>query len=101
MQQRAEIKFSATEAVEVSTSAKEIECLCGTNIYGQHTSCKAGRETLQGDERKGGPSMKNAAFWDLTPCGSCKNRRFGGTYCLHHQGNKIGEIRTTLVLTTK
>jgi hypothetical protein len=23
--------------------------------------------------------MKNAAFWDVTPCGSCKNRRFGGT----------------------
>jgi hypothetical protein len=23
--------------------------------------------------------MKNAFFWDVTPCGSCKNRRFGGT----------------------
>jgi hypothetical protein len=23
--------------------------------------------------------MKNAVFWDITPCGSCKNRRFGGT----------------------
>jgi hypothetical protein len=23
--------------------------------------------------------MKNAVFWDVTPCGSCKNRRFGGT----------------------
>jgi hypothetical protein len=23
--------------------------------------------------------MKNGAFWDVTPCGSCKNRRFGGT----------------------
>jgi hypothetical protein len=22
---------------------------------------------------------KNGAFWDVTPCGSCKNRRFGGT----------------------
>jgi hypothetical protein len=22
---------------------------------------------------------KNAVFWDVTPCGSCKNRRFGGT----------------------
>jgi hypothetical protein len=28
--------------------------------------------------------MKNAVFWDVTPCGSCKNRRFGGTYPLHH-----------------
>jgi hypothetical protein len=23
--------------------------------------------------------MKNCVFWDVTPCGSCKNRRFGGT----------------------
>jgi hypothetical protein len=23
--------------------------------------------------------VKNAVFWDVTPCGSCKNRRFGGT----------------------
>jgi hypothetical protein len=29
-------------------------------------------------------TMKNAVFWDVTPCGFCKNRQFGGTYCLHH-----------------
>jgi hypothetical protein len=23
--------------------------------------------------------MKNGVFWDVTPCGSCKNRHFGGT----------------------
>jgi hypothetical protein len=22
--------------------------------------------------------MTNGVFWDVTPCGSCKNRRFGG-----------------------
>jgi hypothetical protein len=22
---------------------------------------------------------KNGVFWDVTPCGPCKNRRFGGT----------------------
>jgi hypothetical protein len=22
---------------------------------------------------------KNAVFWDVTPCSSCKSRRFGGT----------------------
>jgi hypothetical protein len=22
--------------------------------------------------------LKNGVFWDVTPCGSCKNRRFGG-----------------------
>jgi hypothetical protein len=29
--------------------------------------------------------MKNAVFWDITPCGSCKNRCFGGTYRLYLQ----------------
>jgi hypothetical protein len=33
-------------------------------------------------------TMKNAVFWDVTPCGSCKNRHFGGIYRLHHQGDK-------------
>jgi hypothetical protein len=31
-------------------------------------------------------SQKNAVFCDVTPCGCCKNRRFGGTYRLHHRG---------------
>jgi hypothetical protein len=25
------------------------------------------------------PVQKDGVFWDVTPCGSCKNRRFGGT----------------------
>jgi hypothetical protein len=33
-------------------------------------------------------TMKNALFWDVTPCGSCKNRCFGGRYCLYDQGDK-------------
>jgi hypothetical protein len=33
-------------------------------------------------------TMKNCVFWVLTPCGSCKNRRFGGTWRLLHQGDK-------------
>jgi hypothetical protein len=24
-------------------------------------------------------TMKNGVFWVVTQCGSCKNRRFGGT----------------------
>jgi hypothetical protein len=27
--------------------------------------------------------VKNAVFWDVAPCKSCVNRRFGGTYLLH------------------
>jgi hypothetical protein len=33
-------------------------------------------------------TMKNGVFWDVMPCGSCKNRRFGGTWRLLHQGDK-------------
>jgi hypothetical protein len=33
-------------------------------------------------------TMKNAVFWDVTPCGSYKNGRFGGILRLHHQGDK-------------
>jgi hypothetical protein len=24
-------------------------------------------------------TKENGVLWDVTPCGSCKNRRFGGT----------------------
>jgi hypothetical protein len=37
--------------------------------------------------------MKNVIFWDVTPCGSCKNRRFGGTYRLHQQGRMSQRAR--------
>jgi hypothetical protein len=30
-------------------------------------------------------TMKNGVFWVVTPCGSCKNRRFGGTWRLHQR----------------
>jgi hypothetical protein len=33
-------------------------------------------------------SLKNGVFWVVTPCGSCKNRSFGGTWLLLHQGDK-------------
>jgi hypothetical protein len=32
--------------------------------------------------------LKNGVFWVVTSCGSCKNRRFGGTWRLLHQGDK-------------
>jgi hypothetical protein len=32
--------------------------------------------------------MKNAVFWVVTQCGSFKNRRLGGMYCLHFQSGK-------------
>jgi hypothetical protein len=49
-------------------------------------------------------TVKNAVFWDVTPCGSCKNQCFGGTYRLHHQGDKNRRARNNvlrLLLTVK
>jgi hypothetical protein len=33
-------------------------------------------------------TMKKAVFWDVAPCSSGVNRRFGGTYRLHLQGRR-------------
>jgi hypothetical protein len=44
--------------------------------------------------------LKNVVFWDLTPCGSCKNLCFRRTYFFHHQGEKISELGKTLALTS-
>jgi hypothetical protein len=41
--------------------------------------------------------MKKSVFWNVTPCDSSRNRRFGGTYRLQHQVT-IGEIQTTLTI---
>jgi hypothetical protein len=41
-------------------------------------------------------TMKNAVFWNLAPCRSCVNRRFGGRYRLHLQGRKIRERGTSV-----
>jgi hypothetical protein len=40
--------------------------------------------------------LKNAVFWDVAPCRSCVNRRFGGTYRLHLQGRKTREWGTSV-----
>jgi hypothetical protein len=41
-------------------------------------------------------SVKNAVFWNVAPCRSCVNRRFGGTYRHHVQGRKISERGTSV-----
>jgi hypothetical protein len=41
-------------------------------------------------------TMKNAVFWDVTPCRSCVSRRFRGTYHLHLQDRKIRKRGTNV-----
>jgi hypothetical protein len=40
--------------------------------------------------------MKNGVFWDVTPCASCKNRRFGELSASFIRVTRIGELVTTL-----
>jgi hypothetical protein len=40
--------------------------------------------------------MKNVVFWDVAPCTSGVNRRFGGNYRLHLQGRKIRKRGTSV-----
>jgi hypothetical protein len=47
-------------------------------------------------------TIKYGIFWDMTSCGSCKNRSFGGAYRLHHLDDNRGaknnvSIRNTLI----
>jgi hypothetical protein len=44
--------------------------------------------------------MKNGVFWDVTPCGSCKNRRFGGLSASFARVTRIGELGTTQAATS-
>jgi hypothetical protein len=41
-------------------------------------------------------AMKNADFWNMTPCNSCKNQRFGGTFRLHHHRDRNRRARNNV-----
>jgi hypothetical protein len=41
-------------------------------------------------------TMISVAFLDGTPCGFCKNRRFGRKYHLHHQGDRKRRARNNV-----
>jgi hypothetical protein len=41
-------------------------------------------------------TMKDYILWDVAPCGSCKNQRFGRTCCHHLQGRKIPLARKSV-----
>jgi hypothetical protein len=40
--------------------------------------------------------MRNAVFWVVTPCGQYDNRRFRGTYLIHHQGERNQRARNNI-----
>jgi hypothetical protein len=44
--------------------------------------------------------MKNGVFWNVTPFGSCKNWRFGETRVSFIRVTRVGELGTTLAVTS-
>jgi hypothetical protein len=44
--------------------------------------------------------MKNVVFWDVAPCGSCRNRCFGGKYRLYNQGEENQQRSVLRLLVT-
>jgi hypothetical protein len=53
----------------------------GHKQIGQSTNPVAPRTRIRCETNSGGINYgKNGVFWDVTPCGSCKSRCFGGTW---------------------
>jgi hypothetical protein len=48
-------------------------------MYKKETQTKTNSVALVRFEFFTAVTVKNGVFWDVTPFGSCKNRRFGGT----------------------
>jgi hypothetical protein len=61
------------EDVTVDTQA----CVSNSEMC-SHVLCVKGSNNVR-FEVFTAATMKNGVFWDVTPCGSCKNRRLGGT----------------------
>jgi hypothetical protein len=59
-----------------------------TNVMTSRRMLYIGNLTITGMIINVHENLKNGVFWVVTPCGSCKNRRFGGTWRLLHQGDK-------------
>jgi hypothetical protein len=59
-----------------------------TNFTSSSVLLKVVSSVLRNAFMSAGISLKNGVFWDVTPCGSYKNRRFGGTWRLLHQSDK-------------
>jgi hypothetical protein len=70
-----------TASISYITTRVVISWIGGEKIRQDGGQC-TGRTTEEShfDSQKGQEIfLKNGIFWYVTPCGSCKNRRFGGT----------------------
>jgi hypothetical protein len=83
---------NASEVLYAGTNAGESHNLNGTFSYLTqkfvHENCEKVLLYSVRFEVFTALTMKNGVFWVVTPCGSCMNRRFGGTWRLLLQGDK-------------
>jgi hypothetical protein len=70
------LKAVTTVTVIVSFFYDKLQngCVQWAVMMGRHTGRRISPK-VQGKNM----AVKNGVFWDITPCDSCKNRRFGGT----------------------
>jgi hypothetical protein len=76
LQQPHGVTYQKTELLRKSSPEmrKKTYCLWSQGII--HKEFVPPGHTLQMERYV---TVENGVFWDVTPCGSCKNRRFGGT----------------------
>jgi hypothetical protein len=69
-----------------STARHKRSCSGGRirNAAYQISAKRINRMKYKQDQLQDNKNIKNDVFWDVTPCGSCKNRLFGGTSRLLH-----------------
>jgi hypothetical protein len=74
--------FSSTSTIWPTVHSKSVKSCCILN----HLKFKI---TNAQNFLNNFHSMKNVIFWDVSPCGSCRNRHFQGMYRLHLQDENI------------
>jgi hypothetical protein len=67
-----------------------------TQALGANVFTDSQKDRFEYIHRNGTP-MKNCVLWDVTPCGSCKIRRFGELSASFIRVTRIGEPGTLAV----
>jgi hypothetical protein len=90
----------------LETEGEPLDSICYSRLFsGGTTSMSTCMKYVNLSETKEGKNSSYISmndtyimiiiFWEMTPCGSYKNRRFGGSYRLHLQGNETSRYRAT------
>jgi hypothetical protein len=68
----------------------------GTHLHGLRKTTRTKIRTVVRFDVFTAVIMKNGVFWDVTPCGYCKNTRFGELSAAFNRLTRIGELGTRL-----